>query len=178
MTVLMIIVTITIILAMCAHLLTCILVPVIGIWSHDVDVVFELYILLIGVEVFTQVFGWITAILAPILYKAKRFDDLRRSWLILKLGTIPFFIVNFIYSVFAWTLLVVASRGIAIVLVWIPVVVTCSFIVQSGIYGICNAMHLKKTVSLKGTVWHCILQFVPLVDVLDTVLLMKKGKKS
>ena len=73
-----------------------------------------------------QIYGWLCSVNAGKLLKQGNISELREAWLLLKLKTIPFYILNYIYSFFAWFVIVAASRGIFIIFVWIPITATCS----------------------------------------------------
>ena len=94
----------------------------------------------------------------------------------MKLRSIPFYIVNFIYSFLVWFVLIGASRGILVLLAPIPVIVTCSMVVQSGIYGICVILALRKMPEYGGrpTAVHYVLQLMSVLDLISTVVILKR----
>lgn len=113
--------------------------------------------------------GWIAALLA---WRAGR-QELRSGWLLLKLGSIPFYVLNFLYSALVWLGLAAASRGILIVLVPIPIVYTWLLTVQSGLVGLC----LLRREGVGGL--HQLAQFIPVADVASTLLLLGRvGEKE
>ena len=117
--------------------------------------------------------GWVSAGAAVSAYRR---DDLRRllsGWRTLKLGAIPFYILNSLWSSFVWGSIVAASRGIFIILVPIPICVTWLTIVQSGITGWLAIRTLRER-GEDVAVLHSVCQFLPVLDVLSTLLLLRR----
>ena len=127
-----------------------------------------------------QVAGCLSAATAVKMYIKSEYDSLKKSWLLLKLKTIPFYILNFIYGVIYVIVLIGASRGLAVMAVipiLLPIWYTCAFIVQSGFFGGANVASLRKKYCDSISLIHYVLQFIPVLDVLGTVILLKKTKK-
>lgn len=120
-----------------------------------------------------QMYGWICAVSARKLLKHNNIEELREAWLLLKLKTVPFYIVNYIYSFLMWFALVAASRGVFIIFVWIPVAITCSFIIQSGIYGYCYIKYMRDIKGIGITNNQVIMQFIPVLDFFGTLKLRR-----
>ncbi|MDD6798649.1 MAG: hypothetical protein PUE71_10220 [Clostridia bacterium] len=120
-----------------------------------------------------QMYGWICAVSARKLLKHNNIEELRKAWLLLKLKTVPFYIVNYIYSFLMWFVLVAASRGIFIIFVWIPVAITCYFIIQSGIYGYCYIKYMRDIKGIGITNNQVIMQFIPVLDFFGTLKLRR-----
>ena len=59
----------------------------------------------------------------------------------------------------------------------LPIWYTCAFIVQSGFFGAANVAVLRKKYCDSISLIHYVLQFIPVLDVLGTVILLKKTKK-
>ena len=165
------------------HLLLSIVAPI-GIlylcweqqrWTAPAVLLLVFYLAMIGV---VQILGWICVGSAVAAYRRNRADRLRKGWKLLKLWSIPFYVVNFIYSLFAWFILVGASRGILFVLVPIPIVITCLMIVQSGCVGICYIMYLRKQPENGGkpSGVHYVLQLLSVLDVISTIVILRKFK--
>ncbi|MCI8946576.1 MAG: hypothetical protein HFI91_05855 [Lachnospiraceae bacterium] len=167
------------------HLFLSIVVPIGMIllkdrcWSSVGIGLFLGYLLMIGAVHLT---GWISAGMAVSAYRSGEWEMLIKGWKLLKLSSIPFYILNFIYSLLAWIMLIGASRGLLIFLVPIPVFLTCSMIVQSGIYGICVVRYLRRTakcgaVSGEGrnlSAVHYVLQLVSILDIVSTIMIVKR----
>lgn len=137
------------------------------------------YLLMAGA---VQLLGWISAGMAVSAYRSGEWEKLIKGWKLLKFWSIPFYVLNFIYSFFAWFALVGASRGLLIFLVPIPVLFTCSMIVQSGIYGVCVVKYLRRIPEkaagpgdgCRPSPVHYALQLVSVLDIVSTVILVKK----
>jgi hypothetical protein len=112
-------------------------------------------------------------------YKANDADGLRRGMKQMKLASIPYFVVNFIYFAALALLAMVASRGIVLftpiplifVLVMLFTYVIMSF---TSIYGIVYLIWLKKSgeTKLATMVVHIVMQLVFVLDILNTVFLL------
>lgn len=127
-----------------------------------------------------QVVGWISAVTAVKMHFNSEHEALKKSWKLLKLKTIPFYIFNFIYGILYIIMIIGASRGLAVIAV-IPVLVpiwyTCAFIVQSGFFGAANVMAMRRKYGDNISVIHYVLQFLPVLDVIGTLILRNKCKK-
>lgn len=133
-----------------------------------------LIILIYVILIFSiQIYGWFCSVNARKLLKQGNISELREAWLLLKLKTIPFYILNYIYSFLIWFVIVAASRGIFIIFAWIPFAVTCSFIIQSGIYGYCYLKHVRDEHIMDVNNKQLIIQFVPVLDIFGTLKLRK-----
>ncbi len=125
--------------------------------------------------------GWICVVRAVNVYHHNQTDLLRSGWRLLKLYTIPFYVLNFLYSFLVWFVLIGASRGIMFLLVPIPIIITCSMIFQSGCVGICYIMHVRDTAEdgSKPSKIHYLFQILGVVDVISTIyLLCRYGREK
>ncbi len=169
------------------HLILSILVLVmlfIDQWGGFAILFFWFYLLMIAVVVIT---GWVTVVMAFLANKDQKYNELKKAWLLLKLGSIPFYIVNFFYSFFVWFILVVASRGIFILLVPIPIILTCTFIYQSGCVSAFYINSLRYKLMVNSSVLpysyqnissiHYLLQFIPILDVISTLVIWNQCKQ-
>lgn len=171
--------------AMYVHLVFSIAVPV-GIVVSCIDegwngVGIGLLLLYCLETVAIQVIGWACAGLAVAAYRKGQWEKLLLGWKLLKLKSIPFFVINFIYSVLVWFILVGASRGILILLVPIPIIYTCTMVFQSGCVGICYIKYLRKHSESgnRPSGIHYVLQLMAVVDLVSTAVILKKyGKAS
>lgn len=171
--------------AMYVHLVFSIAVPV-GIVISCIDegwngVGIGLLLLYWLETVAVQVIGWVCAGLAVAAYRKGQWEKLFLGWKMLKLKSIPFFVINFIYSVLVWFILVGASRGILILLVPIPIIYTCTMVFQSGCVGICYIKYLRKHLEdgNRPSGIHYVLQLMAAADVVSTAVILKKyGKAS
>lgn len=124
--------------------------------------------------------GWVCAGMAIYAYRRGKSEELRRSLKLLKLGSIPFYLLNFAYSFAVWGLLVGASRGMMFFLVPIPVFITCLMIFQSGCVGICYVKCLRNQPEngLKPSGVHYIMQLVSVLDIISTAVILRKYKRG
>ena len=99
------------------------------------------------------------------------------GWRALKLGAIPFYILNFLWSVLVWGALVTASRGTFILLVPIPICLTWLMVVQSGVTGWLYIRCLRES-GEDAAILHSVCQFIPVLDVLSTLLLLRRRRIS
>lgn len=147
--------------------------------NTECTVLFAFYLSVLAIVL---IVGWVSAAMALAAYLKGSYDKLRSGWKLLKLGSVPFYILNFAYSFFMWMVLIASSRGLLIFFAPIPVVITCTMIVQSGIFGICYVMHLRKT-GVDGKVpsrIHYVMQLVSVLDVISTAVILireRSGKK-
>lgn len=167
------------------HLLLSIVAPV-GIlllgqngrgWNAANGGMLVLYLLEVAA---VQVLGWIAVGAAAAAYQRGEIGKLRDGWKLLKLNSIPFYILNFLYSCFAWFILVGASRGILVLLVPIPVVITGLMVVQSGCVGAFYLRYLRfpPENGKKPHGVHYALQLLPVLDVVSTLLILRSGNRA
>ena len=91
-------------------------------------------------------------------------------------SSIPFFVLNFLYSVAVWFVFVAASRGIFLIFVPIPIVITCFFILETGCVGCVAVKALRRQPPPVPNKVHYFLQLVPVLDVFSTLLLLQRQK--
>lgn len=123
--------------------------------------------------------GWVSVGCAVYEYKRGKHEKVRDGWKKLKLWSIPFYMMNFCYSAFAWFLLVGGSRGIAFIFIPIPIAITCTMIFQSGCVGWCRIYYLNNHTENNGRIsgWHYLIQVIPVFDIISTVVLLKRENK-
>lgn len=159
-----------------------------GRWERFTGGLFFFYLVMILV---VHVTGWVCVGMAICAYRAGRYSQIRHGLKLLKLWSIPFYILNFFYSVLAWGALIGASRGLMIFFIPIPIFITCSMIFQSGCVGICYIRYLRKRgegqrsssypvdsqKSEKGQGRplgaHYLLQLIAVVDIISTGVLLQ-----
>lgn len=126
-----------------------------------------------------QILGWVAVASAVRLSKRGEIGKLRASWRLLKFASIPFFLINFGYSVLVWFLLTAASRGLFGLLMPIPLFITWQMIFQSGIVGWRWLKYKRR--ELEGEPrpgkLHYLWQILPVADVIDTALLLRRYKE-
>lgn len=141
-------------------------------WNRSNGSLLLVYLLAIGL---VQLLGWISVGASIRAYRRNDMARLLSGWRTLKLGAIPFHILNVLWSVLAWGALVAASRGIFILLVPIPICLTWLMIIQSGVTGWLYIRCLREA-GEDAAVLHSVCQFIPVVDVLSTFLLLRRRR--
>lgn len=129
------------------------------------------------------VFAVKNAINACKLYKNREYNSMRKYMKVLKLGAIPYFILNFLLNFFLFSILVLGSRGILLVtpmplLFLFPIFFTYLTVVFTSSYGIGFAAIVNKEKGLKKRklVFRILLQSCFILDVLSTIILLIKYK--
>lgn len=144
-----------------------------GEWNLVSYGLFFFYLLMIGVM---QLTGWICAGCSVAAYRRGDGVKLRKSVKILKLYSIPFYLLNFIISFVYWFFILAGSRGILFFLIPIPIAITCLIIFQTGCVGICYIMYLRKQPEnhKKPSGIHYLMQLVSVLDVISTIYIFRK----
>ena len=115
------------------------------------------------------------------LYKNREYNSMRKHMKVLKLGTIPYFILNFIIYLLLFLLFYAASRGLIIftpipLLFVVPIFFTYLAVLFTSCYGIgFIAIINKEKNSSKGKlIIHVLLQLCFILDVISTIILLIK----
>ncbi len=124
--------------------------------------------------------SFISFINAMHLYKKQDLDALRKSMTTVKLFSIPFYFVNLIYSAVISVVLAIALMGIGVFFAPIAIAYFCGIVFWSGFYGIFYIRLLRKnSIPLeKPSKIHYLLQIIPALDVISTIILIIKFRKS
>lgn len=141
-------------------------------WNRSNGFLLLFYLCAIGL---VQLLGWVSAGAAVSAYRRNDMARLLSAWRTLKLGAIPFHILNFFWSVLAWGAIVAASRGVFLLLVPIPVCLTWLMVVQSGVTGWLYIRCLRES-GEDAAILHSVCQFLPVLDVLSTLLLLRRRR--
>ena len=157
-----------------APLLSLIFIDLVDDKWHFLSVASEIFTLIFFT--FVQALGVACAILAVKMYLNSEKEELSRAWTLLKIKTIPFYVINFVICSFIGLMLTVATAGLLVIINVIMIWYTCAFIVQSGFYGAANVAMLRKEHGDDISAIHYVLQFVPVLDVISTIMLKKKAK--
>lgn len=144
-----------------------------GEWNNVSYGLFFFYLLMIGVM---QLTGWICVGCSVAAYRRGYGEKLKKSVKILKLYSIPFYLLNFIVSFVYWFFILACSRGILFFLLPIPVAITCLIIFQTGCVGICYIMYLRKQLESqkKPSGIHYLMQLISVLDVISTIYIFRK----
>lgn len=141
-------------------------------WNRSNAALLLSFLLMTGL---VQLLGWIHAGASISAYRRNDMARLRSGWRTLKLGAIPFYILNFIWSSLAWGALVAASRGTLLPLVPISIGVTWLMVIQSGVTGWLYIRCLRES-GEDAAILHSVCQFIPVLDVLSTLLLLRRRR--
>ena len=141
-------------------------------WGRSNSMLLLVYLLAIGM---VQLLGWISVGAAVSAYRRNDMACLLSGWRTLKLEAIPFYILNFLWSVLAWGAIAAASRGIFLLLVPIPIGITWLMVIQSGFTGWLYIRCLRES-GEDAAVLHSVCQFLPVLDVLSTLLLLRRRR--
>jgi hypothetical protein len=120
--------------------------------------------------------GWVCVAKAIKAYKQNEYDDLTKSWKLLKYGSVPFYILNFLLSLYIWSILLIGTRGFLVFLMPLPIMITCTMIFQSGCLGWCCIQYLNKLPDRdkKISKIHYVMQAVAVLDVISTIFIGRK----
>lgn len=160
------------------HLALSVAVPVAMIllphWNGGQGLFF-FYLVFIGV---LFVLGWVAVAMAARAGSGQDVQGLWSAWRLLKLWSIPFFVLNFLYSVLAWFIIVAASRGIFFML--LPIAITCTLILQTGCVGCVAVKNLRarSAPETRPDRVHYLLQLLPVADVFSTLVLLRRTKET
>ena len=99
----------------------------------------------------------------------------------IKIGLIPFWVINFLAYIPICTILIVAGHGFGFLIV--PIFIFASYIVLllTSIFSILYLLNLRKNgiIQNKNLIIHTLLQLLFVFDIVDTIYIIKKwGKKQ
>ncbi len=143
--------------------------------------------LLIAAVVITLILNSILAVKNIIntyrLYKERQYNLLRKHMKVIKLGMIPYFIINFIIYILLFMLFFAASRGLIIfspipLLFIVPVFFTYLSMLFTSCYGIGFAaiVNSEKNLGNLKFIIHILFQLCFVLDVVSTIILLLKYK--
>ena len=133
------------------------------------------YITWLSIVILLLILSIINLISAIKLFIQKDVILLRKSMILIKLASIPFFIFNFIFFVVVLFVFVVASRGLGIILVPIPIIITYLILLVTSTYSILFIIILKrfKIISNKSAIINIIIQLIFVLDMIGVLFLLK-----
>lgn len=143
-------------------------------WGRSNGMLLLAYLLAIAL---VQLLGWVSVGASIFAYRQNDMARLLSGWRTLKLGAIPFYMLNFLWSFLAWGAIVAASRGIFLLLIPIPIGVTWLMVIQSGFTGWLYIRCLRES-GEDAAILHSVCQFLPVLDVLSTLLLLRWQRKG
>lgn len=133
----------------------------------------SLLLFFLAVVLLVQILGWVSAGAAILAYRRNETGRLRSALRTLKLGAIPFYLLNFLWSFLAWGAIVAASRGIFFLLIPVPICFTWLLVIQSGVSGWLYIRCLREA-GADVSILHSVCQFIPVLDVLSALLLLRR----
>ena len=138
------------------------------------------YITWLSIVILLLILSIINLISAIKLFIQKDVILLRKSMILIKLASIPFFIFNFIFFVVVLFVFVVASRGLGIILVPIPIIITYLILLVTSTYSILFIIILKrfKIISNKSAIINIIIQLIFVLDMIGVLFLLKNYSKK
>lgn len=169
----------------CMYIYIIIPVPCLIMAHEEIDLAGVLLYLWIALAIMIPILGIISMFAVAGMYNRGEYDDIRKSLKLLKLWTIPFYIINFVESFLMMFILTMATMGALLFLAIIPIFYTCFLILLTGCCGCCYLMYLRKQTggendfSGKRPSWiHFVLQLISVLDIIDTIYLLKISKKK
>lgn len=127
--------------------------------------------------VLVQILGWVSAGAAIRAYRHNWTDRLLAAWRTLKVGAVPFYILNLLWSFLVWGALTAASRGVFLLLVPIPVGFTWLLVIESGVTGWLAVRSLREEGRNLSGLWSAC-QFLPVLDVLTALVLLRRAGRN
>lgn len=120
---------------------------------------------------------------AAFLHERGKAQEIKRIWIVLKIGMIPFYLLNVVHYIseskvpaeMCWTS--IFSYAFLISLApYMIVMFPCVLIFLNGCIGWYYIYHLRKTGKMeKHSFWiHCVLQVFPILDLVSMVMILKK----
>lgn len=141
---------------------------------------------IMGITLLTAMYFGIRCIVNALqLYKKEDLQLLREYMKVGKRGLIPFFIINFIYYILIFMLLIVASHGIflfsPIPLLFVPLIIFTYFaVIFTSSFSIAFILLLKKKekISIIDMVLNIWLQLIFILDIIGMILLLNRFNKN
>lgn len=133
---------------------------------------------------------WVAAIVFTViniknafwLYTNGKYSFLKKHMSRLKLGAVPYFILNFLFCAGLAFFVVACSRGFYIFIIFspipilfvIPIFLTYGTVVSTSIYGIFYIASLLKEgkITIGKAILHILLQICFVLDIVDTIILL------
>ncbi|MCI8400032.1 MAG: hypothetical protein HFF90_11660 [Oscillibacter sp.] len=122
--------------------------------------------------VLAVVLGWICAVMGFVARHQRHMGRLVSGWRLLKMKTIPFYVLYFVWSGVVCGALIISSRGALLPLLLIPAGLVCLFVFQSGCLGLA-LVHTMRRHGDGPSLFHYPGQILPVLDVVSTLFLMR-----
>ena len=131
--------------------------------------------------VFTYIiFSIINIISLAIDYKNNNTEIIFKKTKRIKLGLIPFWIINFICYLPISIILILVGHGFGFIIV--PIFISASYMVLilTSIFSIAylKNLHKNRKIEFKKFIIHSILQLIFVIDIIDIIIILKKYGKS
>ncbi len=116
--------------------------------------------------------GWICVVMGVVASGQRHMGRLVMGWRLLKLKTIPFYVLNFLWSAAVWGVFIITRQSVPIPLLAVPLGLTCLFVFQSGCLGI-SLVHTMRRHGDGPSALHYLGQILPLADIVSTLFLLR-----
>ncbi|MBQ8144427.1 MAG: hypothetical protein IJ042_06510, partial [Butyricicoccus sp.] len=107
--------------------------------------------------------------------------ELQKKMLVLKLTTIPFYLINFaIWGILGMAMLVVPGMflGLPIVLIGTAYSYFCLLVTSANSIAFINFKYRNAQIPRRKAILHCVLQLIFVIDVIDCMYLYHINKKE
>ncbi|MEL7569144.1 MAG: DUF6652 family protein [Eubacteriaceae bacterium] len=153
------------------------------IWSitqyDNFDLMQWLNYLIIGLNAaYNIVLAIINIINSIKLFRNNDYNSLRKYMKLIKLGAVPYFLVNFIFYFCLYTVGFILTLGLAIFSVITPILITYLSVLYTSVYGIgfTALLYKQKKLTAIQLLIHVLLQICFILDVISTIILLVKNK--
>lgn len=140
-----------------------------GAWSPAGGILACVYLL---AALLTALAGCVCAVMGFVANRQRHMGRLVMGWRTLKLKTIPFYILHFLWNAAIGGYFMIASRMSLLPLLALPAGLTCLFVFQSGCLGIA-LVHTMRRHGDGPSVLHYLGQLLPVADVVSTLFLLR-----
>ena len=115
-------------------------------------------------------------IIAIRIFRQNNLEDARRSMKKIKLYLIPYWVINFIFSLILTSALLI----VGVILGLIFIIQAYLLLIATSCYSISflGILLKNKKISLKSFIIHLLLQFCFVMDIIDTIYLLRKYKNN
>jgi hypothetical protein len=145
---------------------------------------FGLYNYVIDYEVYSKIWLIIFVVFVIInfilIIKNNKIDILYKNMKVIKLGLIPFYIINIIYYMYLFFPFEFLQNGYALIYLFIIIVTLYIYVVISSMFTIIylKCLHKNKILNLEKLIIHALLQLIFICDIIDVLIIIKKHRKS
>ena len=138
-------------------------------------------IIFFGVWFFSYIlFSIINIVSLFIDYKNNNIKLLFKKMKRIKLGLIPFWIINFICYLPISIFLIVVGHGFGFIIVPIFIFASYTVLCLTSIFSVTylKSLHKNGIITFKQCIIHSLLQFIFVIDIIDTIYIIRKWGKQ